>query len=116
MNSGLAAPPGLEGFLEAGPPPVLVGFGSIFGSRPAERTTGVALEALRRHAATVGGRLRLENGVQSAVEIIQDVLDRRSPQASGEGTALSEELFDGFTFAVAGHIERALLDFISQFR
>lgn len=50
-------PPGLEHFLDVHPLPLLVSFGSIFGSDPA-RTTQVVLEALRlsgQRAVLVGG-------------------------------------------------------------
>lgn len=40
-------PPGLSDFLDAGPPPVFVGFGSMGGRDPA-RTTRLVLEALAR--------------------------------------------------------------------
>lgn len=40
-------PPGLQDFLESGPPPVFVGFGSMAGRDPA-RTTRIVLEALER--------------------------------------------------------------------
>jgi len=41
------APPELEAFLAAGPPPVSVGFGSMSGHDPAA-TTAIVIEALRR--------------------------------------------------------------------
>jgi sterol 3beta-glucosyltransferase len=42
-----APPPALKAFLDAGPPPVYVGFGSMAGRDP-ERTTGIVIDALRR--------------------------------------------------------------------
>jgi sterol 3beta-glucosyltransferase len=44
---GWEPPDALAAFLEAGPPPVYVGFGSMAARRP-ERTTRVVLDALRR--------------------------------------------------------------------
>ena len=45
--TGWGPPPALLRFLEEGPAPVVVGFGSMSGRDPA-RTTGVVVEALRR--------------------------------------------------------------------
>ena len=48
-TSGWRPPPELVDFLEKGPPPVYVGFGSvIIQERAAKRLTGIALEALTR--------------------------------------------------------------------
>lgn len=44
---GWQPPDGLVDFIEAGPPPVYIGFGSMF-SRDAEATTRIVVEALRR--------------------------------------------------------------------
>ncbi|MFO0889615.1 MAG: glycosyltransferase [Isosphaeraceae bacterium] len=44
---GWEPPPGLRDFLDSGPPPVLVGFGSMAGRDPA-RTTRIVLEAMER--------------------------------------------------------------------
>lgn len=42
-----APPPDLTDFLQAGPPPIYIGFGSM-GNRDPERTTRIAIEALQR--------------------------------------------------------------------
>jgi sterol 3beta-glucosyltransferase len=47
QSSGWQAPEGLAGFLESGPPPVFVGFGSMNNIGP-ERLTAVVLQALER--------------------------------------------------------------------
>lgn len=54
---GYAPPPGLARFLDAGPPPVYVGLGSMAGQDP-EQTTDVVLEAL----ATSGQRGLIATG------------------------------------------------------
>lgn len=46
-RSDWTPPPALVAFLDAGPPPVYVGFGSMAGRHP-ERTTRVVIEALQR--------------------------------------------------------------------
>jgi UDP:flavonoid glycosyltransferase YjiC (YdhE family) len=46
-DRGWTPPPGLAEFLDAGPPPVAIGFGSM-GSRDAEATTRLALAAAER--------------------------------------------------------------------
>ncbi|MBM4783353.1 MAG: glycosyltransferase family 1 protein [Archangiaceae bacterium] len=46
-SSAFAPPPALEAFLEAGPPPVCIGFGSMTSEDP-KTTTGLVLEAVKQ--------------------------------------------------------------------
>jgi sterol 3beta-glucosyltransferase len=56
-SSDWTPPPALEAFLQSGPPPVFVGFGSM-GSRDPEKTAALVLEALER----TGQRAILQSG------------------------------------------------------
>jgi sterol 3beta-glucosyltransferase len=47
-EAGWAPPPALTAFLESGPPPIYVGFGSIGTASQAEATTRLVIEALQR--------------------------------------------------------------------
>lgn len=71
---GWAAPPALEAFLAAGPPPVYVGFGSMAGRDP-ERLAGIVVEALSRSGtrgvlATGWGGLRAATDMPGHVFVI----------------------------------------------
>lgn len=63
-------PPSLESFLNSGPPPVYVGFGSMAGRDP-EQTTRIVVEALR--AAGVRGVLATGWGGMTAHELGPDL-------------------------------------------
>lgn len=66
-----ALAPALAAFLDAGPPPVYVGFGSMAG-RDAARTTGIVVESLR--AAGVRGVLATGWGGLGADDLGDDLL------------------------------------------
>lgn len=75
-----ALPPQVEGFLQAGDPPVFVGFGSMSGPDPA-RTTALVLEATRRAGTRLvigAGWGGLDRGMSGdGVLVVEDVDYRR---------------------------------------
>jgi sterol 3beta-glucosyltransferase len=70
-----APPPELEAFLDAGPPPVYVGFGSMAGRNP-ERLANIVIEALQKAAvrgiiATGWGGLKARDLPETILQIEQ---------------------------------------------